>query len=546
MLADVGRDMDRRSALRALQSGETFDILIIGGGATGCGIAIDAASRGLTAALVERNDFAEGASSRSTKLVHGGVRYLELAIRRLDRGQYNLVREGLRERSVFLKNAPHLARRLPLISPLYRWLDIPYIFAGLRIYDLLAGKLGIGGSRLLSRAETLRRCPMLKAEGLKAGVLYYDGQFSDARMALTLALTAAELGAAIASRVEVVGLRQEGGKLTGARILDRETGARWDIEARAIINAAGPFSDSVRRMADPEAPPIVRASSGVHIVVDKRFAPADAGLMVPRTEDGRVLFILPWQGHALIGATDEPAGIEDHPRPRREAIAYLLRHVRRYLSVEVTEKNILSVWSGLRPLVNDPKVTDTAHLARDYLIEVGNSGLITICGGKWTTYRKMAEDAVNHAVARFNLSPKCGCRTADLPLAGAPNFDADGGVETLRSVFALDLDVAAHLHHAYGDRAQRVMKCAAENGAVRLHPAHPYIEAEVLYAARFEAALSAMDVIARRLPLAFLDREAARGAAPRVIELLAAELGWDRRRCAVESAEAERRLTEAI
>lgn len=241
MLADVGKDMDRRSALAALQSGETFDILIIGGGATGCGIAVDAASRGLTAALVERNDFAEGASSRSTKLVHGGVRYLELAIRRLDRAQYNLVREGLRERSVFLKNAPHLARRLPLISPLYRWLDIPYIFAGLRIYDLLAGKLGIGGSRLLSRAEALRRCPMLKAEGLKAGVLYYDGQFSDARMALTLALTAAELGAAIASRVEVVGLRQEGGKLTGAMVLDRETGARWDIEARSVINAAGPF-----------------------------------------------------------------------------------------------------------------------------------------------------------------------------------------------------------------------------------------------------------------------------------------------------------------
>jgi len=538
--------MNRRSALEALKSGETFDLLIIGGGATGCGIAADAASRGLKAALIERNDFAEGTSSRSTKLVHGGVRYLELAMRRLDRVQYNLVRDGLRERSIFLKNAPHLAGRLPLISPLYRWLDVPYVFAGLCIYDILAGKLSIGGSRLLSRVQVLRRCPTLKAEGLKAGVLYYDGQFNDARMALTLALTAAELGAAVAARVELVGLNQENGKLTSAAVLDRETGARWDIPARSVINAAGPFSDSIRQMADPEVRPIVRASSGVHIVVDKRFAPTGAGLMIPRTEDGRVLFILPWQGHALIGATDEPAVIEDHPRPREEAIAYLLRHVRQYLNVEVTDKDILSVWSGLRPPVNDPKAADTAHLARDHVIEVGDSGLITICGGKWTTYRKTAEDAVDHAITHFTLSPENGCRTAELPLAGARNFDADGGVETLRSAFALDLDVAAHLHHAYGDRAQRVMKCAAKSRAVRLHPAHPYIEAEVLYAARFEAALSTMYVIARRLPLAFLDRQAARGAAPRVIELLAAELGWDRRRCAAESAETEQRLTEAI
>lgn len=267
--------------------------------------------------------------------------------------------------------------------------------------------------------------------------------------------------------------------------------------------------------------------------------------MIPRTDDGRVLFVLPWQGHALVGATDEPAAIEDHPRPRDEAIAYLLRHVRRYFSTEPTERDILSAWSGLRPLIGDPEAADTASLARDHIVEVGPSGLVTICGGKWTTYRQMAEDAVDVAIARFGLRPKSGCRTTDLPLAGARKFDAEAGLEALRSAFALDPDVAFHLHHAYGDRASFVLQCAP-SGRARLHPAHPYIEAEVVYAARFEAALSAMDVLARRLPLALIDRAAASSAAPRVIALLAEELQWDERRCAVEAAETKRRLSEAI
>jgi glycerol-3-phosphate dehydrogenase len=533
--------MDRRGAITALQSGKTFDLLIIGGGATGCGVALDAANRGLKTALIERSDFAEGTSGRSSKLVHGGVRYLELAIRRLDRAQFNLVRECLRERSAFLKNAPHLAARLPLLSPVYRWREAPYIFAGLRLYDLLAGRLSLGASRWLGRSEALRQFPMLREKGLKGGVLYYDGQFNDARMAVTLAVTASEHGAAVANRVEAEELNRAEDKLTGARVCDRETGARWDIRARAVVNAAGPFSDSLRRMADPAAAPIMSVSSGVHIVLGKRFAPSNTGLMIPRTEDGRVLFVLPWQGHALVGATDEPATIEDHPRPRDEAIAYLLRHVRRYFNTEATEKDILSAWSGLRPLIADPEAADTASLSRDHIVEVGPSGLVTICGGKWTTYRQMAEDAVDVAVARFGLRPKSGCRTADLPLAGAQNFD----VEALPSAFALDPAVADHLRRAYGDRATVVLQCAP-SGRARLHPAHPYIEAEVVYAARFEAALSAMDVLARRLPLALIDRAAASSSAPRVIALLAEELQWDERRCAVEAAETKRRLSEAI
>ncbi len=540
--------MDRAAALQTLQSGQTFDLLIIGGGATGCGVALDAISRGLSVALIERNDFAEGTSSRSTKLVHGGVRYLELAIRHLDRVQYNLVKDGLHERGLFLKNAPHLADRLPLITPLYRWMDIPYVYAGLKLYDLLAGKLGLGPSRLLSRKEALRRFPMLKDDGLKAGVLYYDGQFNDARMAVTLAMTAAEQGAAIATRVEAVGLNIDKNRLCGAMVEDRETGARWEIKARGVINACGPFSDSVRRMADPQAGSILTASSGIHIVLDKRFAPADSGLLIPKTEDGRVLFVLPWQGHALIGTTDEPAEIEAHPRPKAEEVAYLLRHVRQYFNLDVSESDILSVWSGLRPLVSDPKAADTAHLARDHVIEMGSTGLLTICGGKWTTYRKMAEHAVDHAVGVFALTPRSGCRTVDLPLVGAAGFDRAKGIDALIREFSLDRDVAHHLHHAYGDRAPRVLRYAAASGqgAVRLHPAHPYLEAEVIYATRHEAARSAMDVLARRLSLALVDRAAARDCSARVIALMAPELGWDDSRRQAEAAQVEERLTQAI
>jgi glycerol-3-phosphate dehydrogenase len=534
--------MDRRAALAALRSGETFDLLVIGGGATGCGVALDAASRGLKTALVERADFGEGTSSRSTKLVHGGVRYLELAIRRLDRAQFDLVRQALRERSLFLKNAPHLARPLPLVAPVYRWRDAPYLFAGLRLYDLLAGRQGLGRSRWLGRDETLRRCPMLKAEGLKGAVLFYDGQFDDARMAVTLALTAAEFGAAVASGVAVVGLEIKAGELAGVRVDDRETGDGWTIAARSVVNAAGSFADGVRRIADPQAPPLIRASSGVHIVVDRRFAPAAAGLMIRQAGMGRVLFILPWQGHALIGTTDDPAGVEAHPQPTAAAIASLLRQARPFLTAELTETDILSAWCGLRPLTGGAGA-DTARIPRDHLIEVGESGLLTVCGGKWTTYRKMAQDAVDATVAHFQLNPQSACRTADLPLAGAKHFDAEGGAAALAAAFGLDADIAAHLHQAYGDRARRVVECGP---AVRLHPAHPFIEAEVIYGARFEAALTAMDVLARRLPLAMLDRQAARDAAARVIELLAAERGWDPCRRANEAAETERRLTGAI
>ncbi len=537
--------MAREQIIQSLQPQEPFDLLVIGGGATGCGIALDAASRGLKTALIEKNDFAEGTSSRSTKLVHGGVRYLEMAIKRLDRTQYNLVKDGLYERGVLLRNAPHLAHRLPLVTPLYSWLEVPYLFAGLKLYDILAGKMGIGPSRIVSRKEALERFPMLRAEGLKAGVLYYDGQFNDARMAVTLVATARRQGAVTANHVEALALVKESGRIVGAQVRDNLTDGEFTVRAKGVVNAAGPFVDGIRRMDVPDAEAILKLSSGIHLVLDQRFAPPATGLMIPKTEDGRVLFILPWQGHALIGTTDEPAQIADHPRPKEEEVAYLLRHIRRYFNLEITEQDIKSTWSGLRPLLHDPKAADTARLARDHIIRVSAAGLLTIAGGKWTTYRKMAQDAVDHAVQTFGLAPKKDCHTDRLPLVGAEDYRERGDQELVRD-FGLAPAVAAHLHRSYGGEARKVAQLAKEGMGERLHPDHPVIEAEVAYVVRHEQAERAADVLVRRTTLALLDQAAAGAAAARVIEIMARELGWDEERCRAESDLFAERLQTAL
>ncbi|MGK2905510.1 MAG: FAD-dependent oxidoreductase [Desulfuromonadales bacterium] len=538
--------MSREQQLQQLRDGSIFDLLVIGGGATGCGVALDAASRGLKVALVEKNDFAEGTSSRSTKLVHGGVRYLELAIKKLDRVQYNLVRDGLRERGLLLQNARHLSNRLPLITPLYKWFDVPYVFSGLKLYDLLSGKQNIGHSRLLSRKEALRRFPRLKAEGLKAGVLYYDGQFHDSRMALSLALTAERHGATIANHVAVSGLCKEEGKITGAELTDSLTGESWHLTAKGVINATGPFVDRIRVMDNPTAAKMLSASTGIHIVLDKDFAPPETGLMIPETEDGRVLFVLPWEGHALVGTTDEPAEITEHPKPLEEEVDYLLRHVTRYFNLQVSKSDIKAVWSGLRPLVSDPRAADTAGLARDHVIEESESGLLTIAGGKWTTYRKMALDTVDHALKQFSLSaPRPACQTGNLPILGSADYDAKGDLE-LSKKYGFDADVASYLNRTYGDQAEKVAELAGGGGGKRLVKDHPVLESEVLYATRYELAERVIDVLARRMPLALLDTAAAKQAAPRVLEIMAEELGWDQRRCDEETLLTEERLSEAL
>jgi glycerol-3-phosphate dehydrogenase len=519
-----------------------FDLLVIGGGATGCGVALDAASRGLRCALVEREDFGSGSSSRSTKLVHGGVRYLEQAVRRLDRAQFRLVREALRERSILLRNAPHLTAWLPLFLPFYRWRDLPYYGAGLKLYDLLAGGAAAAPSRYLSARESGRRFPGVRAEGLRGGMQYLDGQFDDARLNLALALTAIDHDAAVANYVEVVGFAQQGGKTAAAVVRDRLGEATWEIEARAIVNACGPWSDQLRRLERSDEDALLQVSSGAHLVVDRSFWPSEAGLLIPRTEDGRVLFVLPWLGHTLIGTTEEPGSPEVAPAAGEQAIAYLLRHANLVLSRPVTRADVKAAWAGLRPLVGAPGRGGTAALARDHLIVHSPGGMITITGGKWTTYRRMAEEAVDYAVQQAGLAAAGPCRTADLPLAGAGGHataGADGGSWSA----GLEPEVARHLRRAYGGRAEQVL---AQGSTGRLAPGHPMIEAEVTWAARQELAQTALDVLARRTRLAFLDQSAAKAALPRVIDLLAREFGWDEQRRARELAEAGERIERGL
>ncbi|PZA06850.1 MULTISPECIES: glycerol-3-phosphate dehydrogenase/oxidase [unclassified Meiothermus] len=529
-----------RTALLERLNNESFDLLVIGGGASGAGVALDAATRGLKVALVERLDFAEGTSSRSTKLIHGGVRYLELAVKTLDRVQLNLVRDALHERATLLRLAPHLTRPLWLLTPLYKLWEMPYYWTGLKLYDLLAGKARLALSRYLSPQETRRRFPAVRREGLVGSVAYQDGQFDDARYNLELILTALEEGAVAVNYAEVTALLKQDGKLRGAVVRDRLGGQELEVGAKVVINATGPFSDHIRHLDDPAAPALVRASSGVHIVLDPKYSPPDTGLLIPHTEDGRVIFVLPWLGQTLVGTTDDPAEPTPHPKAREEEIAYILRQVEPYLG-RIPREEVRAAWAGLRPLVARPQAADTARLARDHLVEESPSGLLTLTGGKWTTYRKMALDCLNYAVGRFGL--RAGpSRTHERRLVGGWGFDPDGA-QKLAQEYGLEPDIAQHLHRSYGSRAGRVAEIGQN---LRLAPGYPYIASEVIYAARHELAQTPMDVLARRTRLAFLDTQAAQAALPEVTRLLAKELGWKAEERTAQEHQAQERLAVAI
>jgi glycerol-3-phosphate dehydrogenase len=515
--------IEREKNLARLKS-ESFDLLVIGGGATGAGTALDAATRGLRVAWVEKDDFSAGSSSRSTKLIHGGVRYLEQAVKRFDRSQLHLVTDALQERAILLKIAPHLSRPLGLLTPLYAKLEIPYFLTGLKVYDLLAGQSEIPRSRYVSYEEIVRDFPMVKREGLKGGVLYYDGQFDDARMNVAIAITASERGAAVVNHVEVVGLKKSGEKISGAKLRDTLTNEEWETSARVVINATGPFSDSVRRMDDPKALPILQTSSGTHLVLGKKFSPVEHGILIPRTEDGRVVFILPWNGKTLVGTTDNPATVVDNPKPTVEDRKYILRTVATYFENPPKDEDVEASWTGLRPLVFDPKATDTARLSRDHYVEISPAGLLTVVGGKWTTYRKMGLDAVEQAIQVGKLEPKQQSWTDTLPLAGGENYSPK--IKEMLLSLGLEKDVADHLAQAYGSRATAVMKIANEGYEKRIYPSLPYLEAEIVYGAKLESARTIVDILARRTRMSFLDKTATHASIPKVAAILQKVLGW--------------------
>ncbi|AFZ48788.1 homodimeric glycerol 3-phosphate dehydrogenase (quinone) [Cyanobacterium stanieri PCC 7202] len=497
--------IERQKQLDKLKN-EDFDCLIIGGGATGTGSALEANSRGLKVALVERFDFASGTSSRSTKLLHGGVRYLEQAFKRLDIEQFNLVRDALSERKNVIQIAPHLAKPLPLIIPLYQFWQIPYFFTGLLMYDLLAGKQSLGRSRLLSIKDTLELFPSLNTEGMIASVMYYDGQFDDARLNVEVAMKAIEQGCAIANYLEVIEIIKEDGKCRGAVVRDSLTDDTFTIKSNAVVNATGPYSDSIRHLDQPEAEKILKVSSGVHIVVNKSYAPGDGALLIPKTDDGRVIFIVPWRQFTLIGTTDETAKVTDNPTPTEEEITYLMRYANRYLSDTITRDDVLSAWSGLRPLVSpDHNANSTAKISRDHTILKSKSGLITITGGKWTTFRKMAIDTVNHVIKQLP-SPNgfSGHPPTLIPVAGGENYDFDDLDQKLSATIE-DEAIRHHLINYYGSRAIVIQDIIQESGLERLAPQYPFITAEVIYVYRYEMAQKPEDILSRRFRLTFLD-----------------------------------------
>jgi glycerol-3-phosphate dehydrogenase len=499
-----------RDELVALVKGRDrpWDLVVVGGGATGLGIAVDAASRGYDVALFEQSDFAKGTSSRSTKLVHGGVRYLQ-------QGNVALVMEALKERGLMRRNAPHLVFDLGFIVPSYEWWESPFYGIGLKVYDMLAGRYGFGRSRHLDKDEVKDAIPSIRVDGLRGGTLYYDGQFDDARLALNLAQTALNQGAALLNYAPVVGLRKDGsGIVDGVVVRDEESGEEIEAEARVVVNATGPFTDGVRRLDHPDSKPIVAASQGVHVVLDRSFLPGESAIMVPHTTDGRVMFAIPWHDVAVVGTTDTPIETVDlEPKPLPGEIDFILETANDYLARPATRDDIKSVFAGIRPLVTEAGDDEnTAKISREHAILIDPlSGLITVAGGKWTTYRRMAQDVMEQAVTLGGLEPR-ECVTQNLPIHGYHNNAERFG---RLSYYGSDAPQLEALMRAHPELAEAV------------HDKLPLTHAEVVWACRHEMARTVDDVLARRSRCLLFDARAAAEAAPAVARRMAEELDRD-------------------
>lgn len=497
----------REFFLQDVRANPHFDIIVIGGGATGLGAALDAAARGLRTLLLEQADFAKGTSSRSTKLIHGGVRYL-------GQGDIKLVYEALFERGILLKNAPHVVSMQPFVIPNYKWWGEFLYGIGLKIYDWMAWRYRFPKTSLLGRKAVEKLLPNVKKDGLKGGVLYYDGQFDDARLAINIAQTSAELGGVLINYMRVTDLlKHPDGRISGVKAKDAESGEEFALNAKAVVNATGVFVDDVLKMNSSSQEPMVRPSQGVHVVLDHSFLEGDNALMIPSTDDGRVLFAVPWHNHLLVGTTDTP--LDKHslePIALEDEVEFILKTLRGYLVKKPQRKDVLSVFAGLRPLAAQGNHNGkTKEISRSHKLMTSPSGLVTITGGKWTTYRKMAEDTVDEAIRVAGLE-KIECPTAALKIHGFSSNGTDKG----------------HLQ-IYGSDAVSIQALAGERPELsrRLHDAFPYIGAEVVWAVRNEMARTVEDVLARRLRVLFLNARVAMEMAPEVATLMAAEMGRD-------------------
>jgi glycerol-3-phosphate dehydrogenase len=511
--------LKRQEQIEKLNSTKEFDICIIGGGATGLGLAVDAASRGCKTVLLEKYDFAKGTSSRSTKLVHGGVRYLQ-------QGNIKLVMEALKERGLLRKNAPHLVKNQSFVIPNYKWWENPFYGIGLKVYDWMAGSLGLGPSEFLSKEETMKLAPNLDEDGLRGGVLYHDGQFDDARLAIHLAMTAADHNAVVLNYMSVEGLMKANNTVCGVIAKDELNVKEYEVKSKVVINATGIFSDRITKMDDADAEPMISHSQGIHLVFDKEFLPSDTAIMIPRTDDGRVLFAVPWHNKVIVGTTDTPVAFSDSVETRHalslskermiEPVAlpteveFVMHHIARYLKKDPLLSDIRSIFAGLRPLVkNSSKITSA--ISRDHHISVSDSELISITGGKWTTYRKMAEDVMEIAINKAGLYDK-ECVTKSLHIHG----------------YKVTNDYNEQLYY-YGSDADAIQSLIRNKPILGelIHPALPYLKAEIVWAVQSEMSMTVEDALARRTRALLLDAKAAMESALPVAQLIAGEINSD-------------------
>ncbi len=515
--------MNREKLIKTLDLPQ-WDVLIIGGGATGLGAAVDAASRGYKTLLLEQHDFAKASSSRSTKLIHGGLRYLQ-------QGNIHLVKEALRERGTLCQNAPHLVHHLPFLVPLYKWWEGPFYGMGLKLYDMLAGKLGLEPSRHLNRRQTLKAIPTLHQEGLRGGALYYDGQFDDARLAITLAQTAVSQGATVLNYFKVTSFLKRKGTIIGVRATNLDSGDSCCLHAKVVINATGIFSDELRRKDNSKSPSHLAPSQGVHLVLPGSSLSSKTAILVPHTDDGRVIFLVPWYGRVIVGTTDTPLKKPIlEPTAQEQEIDFLLTHASRYLSTPPKKTDILSHFAGIRPLIRKKGAHKTSALSRDHLITTSSSGLVTIVGGKWTTYRKMGEDVIDQAVLIGHLPPRPSITT---------HLKLFGYVEDLNPQ-----DPCA----VYGSNLKEIKRLSRSHPSLKeqLIPALPYTMAHVKWAIQHEMPLSIEDILARRTRLLLLNARAALEAAPKIAHFMAQELNrpnsWVKEQIAAFSRLAKRYL----
>ena len=496
--------MNRSNSLNALSKVNQWDVVIVGGGASGLGAAVDAAKRGYKTLLLEKNDFAKGTSSRSTKLVHGGVRYLQ-------NGDISLVIEALKERGIMKRNAPQLVKDMSFIIPFYDWWNSPFYGLGLKVYDMMAGKMGLGPSTLLSKEETIKMINNLKKDGLKGGVIYHDGQFDDSRMAITLSLTASNLGATLINYTEVTGLIKEKELISGLEVFDHESGEKFNINAKVVINATGVFSDLIVKMDQPEAQPMIRPSQGVHLVLERDFLDGPHAIMIPHTSDGRVLFAVPWHNHVVLGTTDTPIDhADEEPKALVEEIEFILRNASQYMTKKPKRKDVKSVFAGLRPLAAEQgNSNQTKEVSRHHKVNVSTSGLISVLGGKWTTYRKMGEDAINTSALVGGLKEQ-KCKTKKLLLHG---YDEEA-------------DISDPLH-VYGSDRKKIILMGQLEDNESLSEKFYISKNLILWSIEQEMAIHLEDVLARRTRCLFLDAKETFKIAPKVAEIMAEALQKD-------------------